>query len=69
MNIHKNARLTPLGRERIVRMAAEGRTPADIAAVVGISLKTVHKWLARFAAEGVAGLARGGSGIQRNSTD
>lgn len=57
MNIHKNARLTPLGRERIVRMAAEGRTPAGIAAVVGISLKTVHKWLARFAAEGVAGLA------------
>jgi transposase InsO family protein len=57
MNIHKNARLTPLGRERIVRMAADGRKPAEIAVCVGVSLRTVHKWIARFAAEGVAGLA------------
>jgi transposase InsO family protein len=57
MNIHKNARLTPLGRERIVRMAAYGRAPAEIAGCVGVSLKTVHKWIVRFATEGVAGLA------------
>ena len=57
MNIHQNARLTPLGRERIVRMAADGRAPATIAVSVGVSLKTVHKWTRRFAAEGVAGLA------------
>jgi len=57
MNIHKNARLTPLGRERIARMAADGHAPAEIAAAVGVSLKTVSKWIARFAAEGVAGLA------------
>ena len=57
MNIHKNARLTPLGRERIVRMAAAGRSFAAIAVAVGVSLKTVRKWIARFAAEGAAGLA------------
>ena len=27
MNIHKNARLTPLGRERIVRSVPSGQTP------------------------------------------
>ena len=57
MNIHKNARLTQLGRERIVRWAAEGRALSAIAVCVGVSLKTVHKWIARFAAEGMAGLA------------
>ena len=57
MNIHKNARLTPLGRERIVGMAADGRRPGEIAVCVGVSLKTVHKWIARFAAGGVSGLA------------
>jgi transposase len=56
MNIHKNARLTPLGRERIARLAADGYAPAAIAEAVGVSLKTVRKWIARFAAEGVAGL-------------
>ena len=57
MNMHKNARLTPLGRERIVRMAAAGTAAAVVARAVGVSLKTVHKWIARFAAEGVTGLA------------
>jgi transposase len=57
MNIHQNARLTPLGRERIVRMAADGRAPGEIAVCVGVSLKTVHKWIERFTAEGVAGLS------------
>ena len=28
MNIHKNARLTPLGRERVVREVLSGQTPA-----------------------------------------
>ncbi len=33
MNIHKNARLTPIGRERLVRMMLSGQTPppADFA--------------------------------------
>lgn len=54
MNIHKHARLTPRGRERIVRMAAAGSAPAVIARVVGVSLKT---GIAHFACGGVAGLA------------
>ncbi len=57
MNIHKNARLTPLGRERIARLAAAGMAFVAIAAAVGVSVKTVRKWVARFAVEGVAGLA------------
>jgi len=57
MNIHKNARLTQLGRERTVRMAAAGTASRVIARAAGVSLKTVHKWIARFAAEGMAGLA------------
>ncbi|MCP4738775.1 MAG: IS481 family transposase, partial [Bosea sp.] len=57
MNIHKNTRLTLLGRERIVRMAASGTASSEIAVRVGVSVKTVHKWIARFAAEGMAGLA------------
>ena len=28
MNIHKNAKLTPLGRERRVKMMLDGHTPA-----------------------------------------
>ena len=31
MNVHKNARLTPLGRERIVRQVASGQTPEAVA--------------------------------------
>ena len=29
MNIHNNARLTPIGRERIVMQVASGQTPQD----------------------------------------
>jgi hypothetical protein len=29
MNIHDNARLTPIGRERIVMQVASGQTPQD----------------------------------------
>ena len=31
MNVHKNARLTPRGRERIVRQVASGQTPEAVA--------------------------------------
>ena len=31
MNVHKNARLTPLGRERIVRQVESGQTPEAVA--------------------------------------
>src|SRR5262245_58287974 len=35
MNMHKNARLTPRGRERIVRQVASGQTPEAVAEAAG----------------------------------
>ena len=55
MNLHKHAKLTPLGRERIVKML-DGQTPAKVAAVAGVSPVTAKKWLVRYQAEGWAGL-------------
>jgi transposase InsO family protein len=58
MNIHHNARLTPLGRERMVRAILEGgQTPQAAARAAGVCPRTVRKWLDRFRAEGRAGLA------------
>jgi len=56
MNIHKNARLTPLGRARIVHLAASGQTPNAIASTVGVCPRTVRKWLKRYDQEGPTGL-------------
>jgi len=57
MNMHKNARLTPLGRERVVKQVLEqGFTPAQASAEAGVSVRTVYKWLARHRDEGCAGL-------------
>lgn len=56
MNIHKNARLTRHGRERIVRLAESGQTPKAIATAVGVCPRTVYKWLERYAQEGPGGL-------------
>jgi transposase-like protein len=57
MNVHKNARLTPIGRERIVMQVASGQTPRTAARAAGICPRTVRKWVARYRAEGTAGLA------------
>jgi transposase InsO family protein len=58
MNIHQNARLTPLGRERIVRAIVEGgQTPQAAARAAGVCPRTARKWVARFKAEGASGLA------------
>ncbi len=56
MNMHKNARLTPRGRERIVELVASGQTPKTVSAVVGVCPRTVRKWLKRYDSEGIAGL-------------
>lgn len=57
MNSHKNARTTPYSRGVLVeRVQTLGVPPSRVAEELGISLRTVHKWLARFRAEGVAGL-------------
>jgi transposase InsO family protein len=56
MDIHKNARLTPLGRERMVNMVLSGQTPKAVSEAVGVCPRTVRKWVDRFTAEGLAGL-------------
>ena len=56
MNIHENARLTPHGRERMVRMVLSGQTPQAAARAVGVCPRTVRKWLARYKTEGTRGL-------------
>ncbi len=57
MNIHRNARLTPLGRERIVMLVLGGQTPEAAARAAGVCPRTVRKWVARYRGEGLAGLA------------
>ena len=56
MNIHKKARLTPRGRERIIRQVMSGQTPQAVAEAAGVCPRTVRKWVARYQAEGAAGL-------------
>jgi transposase InsO family protein len=56
MNIHKNARLTPSGRERIARQVLSGQTPKAIAKAAGVCPRTVRKWVERYQREGRAGL-------------
>ena len=57
MNSHKNAPLTPKGREAMVRSVVEGGLgQADAADQFNTTPKTVAKWVKRFRAEGVDGL-------------
>ena len=56
MDIHKNARLTVHGRERIVRQVMSGQTPKAAALAVGVCPRTIRKWVARYRAEGLSGL-------------
>ena len=53
---HRNARLTPLGRFRLVELHGRGYSQARIAEMVGVSRQTVSKWLRRHAAGGVEAL-------------
>ncbi len=57
MNVHKNARLTPHSRAELVRrVLVAGQAPVIVATAMGVTTKTVGKWVERFAAEGTAGL-------------
>ena len=56
MNVHKNARLTPRGRERIIELVASGQTPQAVSEAVGVCPRTVRKWADRYRREGLAGL-------------
>src|SRR6266851_4386056 len=57
MNVHKNARLTPHSRAELVRrVLVAGQAPVTVATAMGVTTKTVSKWLGRLAAESAAGL-------------
>jgi len=56
MDIHKNARLTPHGRERLAKMIGSGQTPQAASEAVGVCPRTGRKWADRFEQEGLAGL-------------
>ena len=55
MNIHKNAKLTPKGREEMVRRL-QTQPAAVVAAGFGISVRTAHKWRKRYKQGGAAAL-------------
>jgi transposase-like protein len=53
---HRNARLTVFGRRLLVERVCSGRPVAHVAAEMGISRATAHKWMRRWRTEGEAGL-------------
>lgn len=58
MNIHKNARLTPLRREEMALSVIEGGfSKAHAARTYGVSAKIVARWVERYKADGRAGMA------------
>jgi transposase InsO family protein len=54
--MHKNARLTPKGREVMLARLQAGQHQIDVAQAMGVSLTTLKKWLRRYRTEGAAGL-------------
>lgn len=57
MKLHPNAKTTPYAREQIVeRVLRLGWSVHDVAQAAGVSVRTVYRWIARYRAEGRAGL-------------
>lgn len=57
MDIHQNARHTPMGRELLVqRVLREGGSFRSVAREAGVTAKTVRKWVSRYRAQGRNGL-------------
>src|SRR5256714_10197681 len=54
---HANARLTVHGRLLLVQRVASGRPAAHVARELGISRQCAYRWVRRYAAGGLAGLA------------
>jgi transposase InsO family protein len=65
---HRNARLTVHGRQLLVDRVASGRPVAHVAKELGVSRQCAHRWVARHAAEGVAGLQDRSSRPRRTPT-
>lgn len=63
---HANARLNVHGRRLLVsRVIGDGRPVAHVAKELGVSRQCAHRWVARFRAEGDAGLANRSSRPRR----
>ncbi len=56
MNIHDNAKLTPKGRDRLVKMVLSGQSLESASQLAGVCPRTVRKWVDRYRREGFAGL-------------
>jgi transposase InsO family protein len=56
MKLHANARTCPKSRQVMVRRFLDGRSRESLAAEFAVSTRTVSKWVARYRAEGEAGL-------------
>jgi transposase InsO family protein len=56
MNVHQNARLTVSCRVLLVERILSGRPQGQVAAELGVSVRTAHKWLKRYQDLGVEGL-------------
>ncbi len=57
MNVHSKAKLTPRSRAEMIKRIVDLHQPvAKVAADFGLSERCAYKWLARFRAEGLAGL-------------
>ena len=66
---HRNARLTFYGRCLLVRRVREQHMPvAHVARAMGVSRQCAHRWVARFDAEGEAGLVDRSSRPHRSPT-
>ncbi len=67
MNRHKNDRLTPYSRGLLVRrVLEEGLRPREVAQAMGVSPRTVYKWLRRYKEEGENGLLNRSSRPQQH---
>ena len=53
---HANARLTVHGRRLLVQRVEAGRPVAHVADELGVSRQCAHRWVARYRAQGQAGL-------------
>ena len=56
MNVHKNARLTPHGRERIIRQVESGQTPKAVGEAAGVCPRSRSQMGFRYRSEGLGGL-------------
>ena len=66
---HRNARLTFHGRCLLVQRVRDQNMPiAHVAKAMGVSRQCAHRWVARFDAEGIAGLEERSSRPHRTPT-